>query len=97
MIINYLKIASRNLWRHVVFSSINIAGLSVGMTACFLIFFFARFDLSNDSFHSKDRILVATGILATLAAIYTISFWISRAWRGESRKILSSDWLKKRL
>ena len=75
MIKNYLKIASRNLRRHVVFSSINIAGLSVGMTACFLIFLFARFNLSNDSFHSKDRILVATGILAPLIALCTISFW----------------------
>jgi len=32
-------------------------GLSVGMTACFLIFLYVRFELSYDSFHSKaDRI-----------------------------------------
>ena len=53
---NYLKIAFRNLWRHRVFSFINIMGLTVGMTACFLIFLYIRFELSYDSFHAKaDR------------------------------------------
>ena len=57
MIKNYLKIAFRNLWRHRVFSLINILGLTVGMTACFLIFMYVRFELSYDSFHTKgDRI-----------------------------------------
>src|SRR4051794_39551270 len=57
MLRNYLKIAFRNLWRHRVFSLINIMGLTVGMTACFLIFLYIRFELSYDSFHSKaDRI-----------------------------------------
>jgi len=57
MIKNYLKIAFRNLWRQKIFSLINIMGLAVGMTACFLIFLYVRFELSYDSFHSKaDRI-----------------------------------------
>ena len=57
MIRNYLKIAFRNLWRHKGFSFINIMGLTVGMTACFLIFLYIRFELSYDSFHTKaDRI-----------------------------------------
>src|SRR3990170_8562647 len=57
MIKNYLKIAFRNLWRHKAFSFINIMGLTVGMTACFLIFLYIRFELSYDSFHTKaDRI-----------------------------------------
>jgi putative ABC transport system permease protein len=57
MIKNYLKIAFRNLWRHRVFSFINILGLTVGMTACFLIFMYVRFELTYDSFHTKaDRI-----------------------------------------
>jgi len=54
---NYFKIAFRNLWRHRVFSFINIMGLTVGMTACFLIFLYVRFELSYDTFHSNaDRI-----------------------------------------
>ena len=67
MIKNYLKIAFRNLWRHRVFSFINIMGLAVGMTACFLIFLYVRFELSYDSFHSKaDRIYVSWPILKPL-------------------------------
>ena len=53
MIKNYFKIAFRNLWRHRVFSFINIMGLAVGMTACFLIFLYIHFELSYDSFHTK--------------------------------------------
>src|SRR5688572_28864294 len=57
MLKNYLKIAFRNLWRHRVFSFINIMGLTVGMTACFLIFLYIQFELSYDCFHTKaDRI-----------------------------------------
>lgn len=57
MLKNYFKIAFRNLWKHRVFSFINITGLAVGMTACFLIFLYVKFELSYDSFHSKaDRV-----------------------------------------
>src|ERR1044072_7993749 len=57
MLKNYFKIAFRNLWRHRVFSFINIMGLTVGMTACLLIFLYVRFEMSYDRFHSKaDRI-----------------------------------------
>jgi putative ABC transport system permease protein len=51
---NYFKIAFRNLWRHRVFSGINILGLAVGMTACFLIFLYVRFEMSYDNMHSKS-------------------------------------------
>ena len=54
MIKNYFKIAFRNLWKHRVFSFINIMGLSVGMTAFFLIFMYVKFELSYDSFNSKS-------------------------------------------
>ncbi|HEX4851627.1 MAG TPA: ABC transporter permease, partial [Puia sp.] len=54
---NYLKTALRNLWKHRVFSFINLAGLAVGMSAFFLIYLYVRFELSYDSFHTKaDRI-----------------------------------------
>ncbi len=57
MLRNYFKIAIRNLWKHKAFSFINIFGLSVGMTACFLIFLYVNFELSYDNFHLKeDRI-----------------------------------------
>jgi putative ABC transport system permease protein len=57
MLKNYFKIAFRNLWRHKIFSLINIMGLAVGMTACFLISLYVNFEMSYDSFHKKaDRI-----------------------------------------
>lgn len=57
MLKNYFKIAFRNLWRHKAFSFINIMGLAVGMTACFLIFLYVSFETSYDSFNKKaDRI-----------------------------------------
>src|SRR5579863_1465641 len=57
MIQNYLRVAFRNLWRHKGFSLLNIIGLTVGMSAFFLIFLYVCFELSYDSFHSNaDRI-----------------------------------------
>jgi putative ABC transport system permease protein len=57
MLKNYFKIALRNLWKHKIFSFINIMGLTVGMTSCFLIFLYVKFELSYDSMHNKaDRI-----------------------------------------
>jgi putative ABC transport system permease protein len=57
MLKNYFKIAIRNLWKHKVFSFINIMGLTVGMSACFLIFLYVNFELTYDRFHTKaDRI-----------------------------------------
>ncbi|HEY6902624.1 MAG TPA: ABC transporter permease, partial [Puia sp.] len=54
---NYLRIAFRNLWKHRVYSFLNILGLTIGMSACFLIFLYVKFELSYDNFHSKkDRI-----------------------------------------
>ncbi len=54
---NYLTTAFRNLWKRRGFSLINILGLSVGLTACFLIFLYVRFEGSYDSFHARaDRI-----------------------------------------
>lgn len=57
MIKSYFKIAFRNLWKHKVFSSINILGLAIGMSACFFIFLYVKFETSYDNFHSKgDRV-----------------------------------------
>jgi putative ABC transport system permease protein len=52
-----LKIALRNLWKHKTYTLINIAGLSIGMASCILIFVFIRYELSFDEqFKNKDRI-----------------------------------------
>jgi putative ABC transport system permease protein len=57
MLKNYLLTAFRHLWRHRVFSLLNIIGLTIGMSACFLVFLYVRFELSYDNFEpKKDRI-----------------------------------------
>ncbi len=54
---NYLKIALRNMMRFKAYSSINIAGLAVGIACCLLIFLYVQDELSYDRFHEKgDRI-----------------------------------------
>jgi putative ABC transport system permease protein len=83
MLKNYFKTAFRSLWRHKAFSFINILGLAVGMTACFMIFLYVRFETSYDNFHVKaDRIyrvtsdvktpseIIPTGLTTSPVAIY---------------------------
>ena len=64
---NYIKLAFRSLWRHKVFSFLNITGLAIGMSAFFLIYQYVRFEYSYDNFHTKgDRIYrLVTDLLST--------------------------------
>lgn len=58
---NYLKIALRNLWKNKVFSLINIIGLSIGLSAAFVIGAIIYYDLTFDKFHPDgDRIYRVT-------------------------------------
>ena len=54
MIKNYFKIAWRNLWKNKVYSSINIAGLAIGISACIIILLFVSYERSFDNFHTKN-------------------------------------------
>lgn len=57
MIKNYLLITFRNFLRNRNYTLINILGLSIGLTACIVIFLLIRFDMQFDQFHSQyDRI-----------------------------------------
>lgn len=51
---NYFKIAWRNLWKHKVYSGINIIGLATGMAACIIILLFVFYERSFDNFHHKN-------------------------------------------
>ncbi len=55
MLLNYLKIALRNLLKNKVFSLINIFGLAIGMAACLLILQYVTFELSYDDFHTNKE------------------------------------------
>lgn len=54
---NYIKTAWRNLLKSKGYSFINIMGLTMGLTCCFLILLFITHELSYDKFQTKyDRI-----------------------------------------
>jgi putative ABC transport system permease protein len=66
MLRNYFKIALRSLWRHKLYSSINIIGLAVGLAACLLMSLYVRHELTYDGFHTNaDRIVRITSFLKT--------------------------------
>src|SRR4051812_21436718 len=50
MLQNFLKIALRNLRRHAGFTFINIAGLTLGLTACLMIGLFVWYEQQFDRF-----------------------------------------------
>jgi putative ABC transport system permease protein len=57
MIKNYLKITWRSLLKYKGFSLINILGLAIGLSACMIIFIYARFELGFDRYNvNADRI-----------------------------------------
>src|SRR5262245_18982968 len=52
---NYFKTAWRNLWKHRLFSFINISGLAIGLCSCMLIIMYVRDELSFDIFHKNGN------------------------------------------
>ncbi|HEX7016867.1 MAG TPA: ABC transporter permease [Cyclobacteriaceae bacterium] len=53
MIRNYLTVAFRNFLRNKNYSLINILGLSIGLTACIVIFLLISYEVKFDKFHSR--------------------------------------------
>ncbi|MEM7374751.1 MAG: FtsX-like permease family protein [Bacteroidota bacterium] len=57
MLRNNLKIFLRTFWKHKLFTIINVLGLAIGMSCCFLILMFVMDEFRYDNFHKKtDRI-----------------------------------------
>lgn len=57
MLKNYLKIALRQLWKHKLFSVLNVFGLAASMSICLLLFLILSDQYGYDAFHEKgDRI-----------------------------------------
>jgi putative ABC transport system permease protein len=55
MFSHYVKAAARQMTRNRAFSSINVLGLALGMSTCFLITQYVYFENSYDRFHKKYR------------------------------------------
>ena len=66
MLINYFKIAYRNLMKNKVFSFINIFGLSIGLAVSFVILMYVQDELSYDRFNKNADNIVRVVFHANL-------------------------------
>lgn len=58
VMIENFRISFRHLWHNKLFSLINILGLSLGLSSCFILLLHVRFETGFDRFHQKrDRIV----------------------------------------
>ena len=53
MFSNYLKVAARNIFKHKLYSIINVGGLAIGLACALLISLWVRDELSFDRFHKN--------------------------------------------
>lgn len=62
MLLNYIKIAWRNIARHKVYSLVNVLGLAMGICACVVLYLIVQYEFSFDRFHPDgDRIYRIVG------------------------------------
>lgn len=61
MIKNYFKTAFRNFKRNKTYAIINTLGLTVGISACLLLFLVIQFESSFDNFHPKKNSIYRVG------------------------------------
>ena len=84
MLKNYFKTAWRSLWKNKITTAINVAGLSVGMTAAVLIFLWVQNEMNFDNYHKDaDNIYRLTTNLT------------SNGWIWETTPLLLADAVKK--
>lgn len=55
MLKNLLKTGLRHLWKHRFYTSLNVLGLTVGLSALFLLLVFSQFEYGFDQFHSAPE------------------------------------------
>lgn len=60
---NFFKVALRNIFRHRLFSFINLAGLTISMAAAVMILLFVRYEWSYDQFHEHGEDIYRIRIL----------------------------------
>ncbi|MFV3128810.1 ABC transporter permease [Niveispirillum sp. KHB5.9] len=58
MLRNWFLIALRHLWRHRLYTAINVLGLAIGLSACMMIAVQVRFETGFDTFHAKAARIV---------------------------------------
>jgi putative ABC transport system permease protein len=75
MLENYFKVALRNILKHKFYSSLNIAGLALGLAACILIGLYIVDELGFDKFHKDFENIHAVALHGKIAGqeVYTSS------------------------
>src|SRR5215218_7251659 len=58
MLKNYLRLAFRNILKRKGYALLNIAGLSIGMSCCLLIFHYVSYEKSFDKFETAYKQIV---------------------------------------
>jgi putative ABC transport system permease protein len=99
MLVNYIKIAFRQLWKNKFYSSINILGLTIGLASCLLIVLYVLDELSYDRFHkNKDRIYRITeefktgeGVTTTALTPYKLALDLQRQF-PQIEKVVRIDY-----
>jgi hypothetical protein len=82
MIKNYLTVAIRSLWRNKSVSAINIAGLSIGLACCMLIFLYSKDEWTYDRFHTeKDHIYRVTAQMINAKGTEEFKTGKSATWK----------------
>src|ERR1700741_2701971 len=67
MLENYFKVAMRNIRKHKFYSTLNIAGLALGLAACTLIGLYIVDELSYDKFHKDYDNIYSVGLHGKIA------------------------------
>ena len=80
MLLNYLRIAYRNLFRYKAFSLINIMGLAIGLTCCFMILIWVMDELSYEDFHDNPETLYRSVLRYKNENGVTASPWGPTIW-----------------
>jgi len=72
---NYFKIALRNILKHKFYSALNIAGLGLGLTSCFIIGLYVLDELTFDKFHANHENIYSIALHGRIGGqeIYTAS------------------------
>jgi len=94
MILNYFKIACRNLVRNPVYSVINVLGLALGISGCILLSLYVRDDFSYDQHHARAEDVYRVVTLRTTREgsekLRTTSAPVAAAMRAEIPEVETS-------
>lgn len=55
MIVNYIKLAWRNLFRKRLYSFVNLMGLGIASAFCILVYWYVQHESSFDKFHANEK------------------------------------------